>query len=95
MKKLISSAVLCSMLTLVATPAFAVEGNEVQLRATTLPGLTTGAVGRFDLTTPENSSLIRAAKRSLPFPGTASSNSSRVSRSRVTLASSRRSASDS
>lgn len=68
MKKLIPSALLCSLLALSSAPAFAVEGGEVQLRATTIPGLTLDEVGRFDLTTPENLVFESGGKTLVTIP---------------------------
>jgi hypothetical protein len=45
--------VLMSTFVLGGLPALAVEGSEVQLRASTVPGTKTGTVGEFDITVPD------------------------------------------
>ena len=53
MRKILRLAMMLSVLVLGGLPALAVEGSEVELRSSTVPGTKTGVLGQLDITVPD------------------------------------------
>ncbi len=71
MKKNLKRVLLLALAIAVVRPLFAVEGSQVQLRSSTIPGATAGVIGELDLTVPD-AIFFRAPNASqinIPYKG--------------------------